>query len=147
MKVLVYTRTHKPPEGLEFDYVSLEELLQKSDIVSLHCPLTPETQGIISKNTIAMMKDGALLINTARGKAIVEQDVFDALESGKLGGAGVDVLSVEPPKDNVLFKAKNIFITPHMGWGTLASRQRLMAITEANLEAFVKGEPINVVNK
>lgn len=148
MKVLVYTRTQKPVDGLDISYVTLGELLKNSDIVSLHCPLTNETQGIINKNTIALMKDGAFLINTARGKAIVEQDVFDALESGKLGGAGMDVLSTEPPKpDNILLKAKNTFITPHMGWGTFASRKRLMATTVANLEAFMNGAPINVVNK
>jgi len=128
-------------------YVSLDELLATSDVVSLHCPLFPSTQGIINKDNIAKMKDGAILINTSRGPLVVEEDLVEALNSGKLAAAAVDVVSTEPIKaDNVLLQAKNCLITPHIAWAPKESRQRLMDIAVNNLEAFIAGNPINIVN-
>ena len=130
------------------EYVSLEELFARSDVISLHCPLFPSTQGIINKENIAKMKDGVIIINTSRGPLVVEQDLYDALESGKVYAAGVDVVSTEPIReDNVLLKAKNIFITPHIAWAPKESRMRLMDIAVENLAKFYAGEPVNVVNK
>ncbi len=128
--------------------VSLDELLRRSDVISLHCPLTPETKGLINKNTIAKMKDGVILINNSRGPVIVEQDLADALERGKIAWAGVDVVSVEPIlPDNPLLKAKNCLITPHISWAPIESRLRLMSATAENIRAFQAGKPINVVNQ
>lgn len=128
-------------------YVSLEELLRRSDVVSLHCPLFPETKGIIRRETIAMMKDGAILLNNSRGPLLVEQDVADALNSGKLYAAGVDVMDEEPPQpDSPLLSAKNCIITPHISWAPLEARRRLMGIAVGNLRAFLDGAPVNVVN-
>mgnify|MGYP004486585631 FL=1 len=128
-------------------YTDLDTLLSSSDVVSLHCNLTPENTGLINKERIAKMKDGALLINNARGQLIVEQDVADALNSGKLGGAGLDVVYTEPIRsDNPLLSAKNCIITPHISWAPLESRQRIMDITVSNVKAFLAGKPLNVVN-
>ena len=128
-------------------YVPLEELLVRSDVVSLHCPLFPETKGIISQETIAKMKDGAILINTSRGPLLAERDVADALNSGKLYAAGVDVAETEPiPADSPLLTAKNCVITPHIAWAPLEARQRLMGIAVGNLRGFLAGSPENVVN-
>ena len=128
-------------------YVPLEELLGRSDVVSLHCPLFPETKGIINKETIAKMKDGAILINTSRGPLLAERDVADALNSGKLYAAGVDVAETEPiPADSPLLTAKNCVITPHIAWAPLEARQRLMGIAVGNLRGFLAGSPENVVN-
>lgn len=128
-------------------YVPLEELLERSDVVSLHCPLFPETRGLISRERIARMKDGAILLNTSRGPLIVERDVADALSSGKLYAAGVDVAETEPiSADSPLLTAKNCVITPHIAWAPLEARQRLMDIAVGNLRAFLKGSPENVVN-
>ncbi len=128
-------------------YVSLDELLAASDVISLHCPLLPSTEGIINKSSIAKMKRGVVLINTSRGPLVAEQDLLDALESGHIAHAGIDVVSAEPIKaDNVLLKAKNCFITPHIAWAPLEARRRLMEIAVKNLEAFIAGEPVNVVN-
>ncbi len=130
------------------EYVSLDELFARSDVISLHCPLFSSTQGIINKENIAKMKDGVIIINTSRGPLVVEQDLYDALESGKVYAAGVDVVSTEPIReDNVLLKAKNIFITPHIAWAPKESRMRLMDIAVENLAKFYAGEPVNVVNK
>jgi len=127
--------------------VSLDELFSASDIISLHCPLTDETQGLINRETIAKMKRGALLINTARGPILNEQDVADALASGRLGGCAVDVLSTEPPQaDNPLLNAPNCVITPHIAWASKEARGRLLDIAANNIKAFQTGEPINVVN-
>jgi len=130
------------------EYVSLDELLAQSDVISLHCPLFPSTEGIINKNTIAKMKDGVILINTSRGPLIIEQDVTDALNSGKIYAAGLDVVNQEPiAANNPLLTAKNCFLTPHISWAPKESRKRLMDIAVENLQAFVDGNPINVVNK
>lgn len=147
MEVLAYSRTEYP-EGRQIGrYVTLEELLSKSDIISLHCPLTPETTGIINRNTIAMMKDGAIVINTSRGAAIVEEDLADALHSGKLRAAAVDVAKTEPiPADSPLLSAPNCTITPHMAWAPKESRQRIMDCTKRSIEAYLAGSPINTVN-
>ena len=129
------------------EYVELDELLAKSDFIFLHCPLFPSTQGIINKENIAKMKDGVIIINS-RGPLIVEQDLYDALESGKVAAAAVDVVSTEPIKaDNVLLKAKNCIITPHISWATKEARERIMQTTADNVESVIKGAPQNVVNK
>ena len=130
------------------EYVELDELLAKSDFIFLHCPLFPSTQGIINKDNIAKMKDGAILINNSRGPLVVEQDLADALNSGKLAAAAVDVVSTEPIKaDNVLLTAKNCIITPHISWATKEARERIMQTTADNIKAFMDGAPVNVVNK
>lgn len=130
------------------EYTNLDTLLKTSDVVTLHCNLTPENTGMIDKAAIAKMKDGAFLINNARGQLIVEQDVADALNSGKLGGAGLDVVYTEPIKaDNPLLKAQNCIITPHISWAPVESRQRIMDTTLSNIRAFLNGTPVNVVNK
>jgi len=142
--------SRKRPE-LETDtckYTTLDELLKLSDIISLHCPLTEQTEGIINKSNISKMKDGAFIINTSRGPLVIEQDLKDALNSGKIAGAAVDVVSVEPiVKENELLKAKNCIITPHIAWAPLESRARLMEIAVKNLELFIKGNAVNVVNR
>ena len=149
MKVVAYDEYKI--EGIESDnlkYVSLDELFAASDAISLHCPLFPSTQGIINKQNIEKMKDGVMLINTSRGPLVVEQDLADALKSGKVKGAAVDVVSSEPIKpDNVLLSAPNCIITPHIAWAPKESRERLMNIAVDNLDSFLKGNPINVVNK
>ena len=130
------------------EYVDLETVLAKSDVLFLHCNLTPENTGLINKENIAKMKDGAILINNSRGQLIDEQDVTDALNSGKLAAAGLDVVYSEPIKaDNPLLGAKNCIITPHMSWGAKEARQRIMNITVDNVKAFLDGAPVNVVNK
>ena len=129
-------------------YVSIGELLKRSDVISLHCPLLPETQGIINKNTIAQMKDGVILLNNSRGPLIVEEDLAEALNSGKVYAAGLDVVATEPIRmDNPLLSAKNCFITPHISWAPMESRQRLMDIALENLKQFLAGTPVNVVNR
>ena len=130
------------------EYVDLDTLLAKSDVIFLHCNLTPENTGLINKDTIAKMKDGAILINNARGQLINEQDVTDALNRGKLAAAGLDVVYTEPIKaDNPLLGAKNCILTPHMSWGAKEARQRIMNITVDNVKGYLDGAPINVVNK
>ena len=148
MTILAYA--NNPKKELESEtvkYVSLDELFASSDVISLHCPLFPSTEGLINKDSIAKMKDGVMIINTSRGQLIVEQDLADALNSGKVGGAALDVLSQEPPaKDNPLIGAKNAIITPHIAWAAEASRERLMAVAVENLENFMAGKPQNIVN-
>lgn len=137
--------------GDEPDYIkllSLDEMLSVSDVVSMHCPLTPETEGIVNEEFIAKMKDGAYFINTSRGTVVNEAALADALNTGKLGGAGLDVLSTEPPrKDNPLLSAKNCFITPHIAWASFETRKRLVGILYDNINAFINGKPQNVINK
>lgn len=147
MKVLAYS-PRKHPEGLAIgEYVDLDALLSRSDIVSLHCPLFPETKQIINAASIAKMKDGAMLINTARGPLVHEQDLADALNSGKLRGAALDVVCQEPIlPTNPLLSAKNCILTPHMAWAPVESRQRLMDCVVENVATFLKGAPQNVVN-
>lgn len=147
MKVLA-TGSRPTEEGKAIgEYVDLDTLLRESDVISLHCPLFPENREMINKKSIAKMKDGAILLNTARGALIVEQDVADALNSGKLYAAGMDVAAVEPlPATSPLIGAKNCIMTPHIAWATKEARQRLMDIAVHNLEAFLAGKPENVVN-
>lgn len=148
MKLLVYD-THKDP-SLETDtcrYAQLDELLEKADVISLHCPLFPDTLGIINKANIQKMKDGVIIINNSRGPLIVEEDLAEALESGKVAAAAVDVVSTEPIReDNPLLKAPNCIITPHISWAPKESRKRLMDVAVDNLVQFLAGNPVNVVN-
>lgn len=148
LNVLAYNRSKDA--SLETEtcrYASLEELFEKSDIISLHCPLSESTEGIINKQNIEKMKTGVMLINTSRGGLIVEEDLKNALNSGKVAMAAVDVVSSEPIKeDNPLLKAKNCIITPHIAWAPIESRNRMMTTTIMNLEAYVNGNPKNVVN-
>jgi len=142
MKVLAYSPSRKGPDDL-----TLDEVLENSDVISLHCPLNDQTKHIIRQETIAKMKDGAILINTARGPLINEQDVRDALISGKLYAAAMDVASEEPIRaDSPLLGLDNCLITPHIAWAPKEARQRLMDIAVANLRAFLDGKPQNVVN-
>lgn len=147
MNVQVSTRSQPgawPPGTL---CVTLEELLRSSDVVSLHCPLTPETTGLVNAGRLALMKPSALLLNTSRGPLVDDGALAEALNCGRLAGAGLDVLSVEPPAaDNPLLTARNCLITPHLAWATRAARQRLLAATVENVRAFLAGRPINVVN-
>lgn len=134
----------QPVEGIE--WVQLDELLQRSDVISLHCPLTPATNQLIDAKRIALMKPTAILINTARGGLLNEEDVAHALNEGRLAGAGLDVLTVEPPRpDNHLLHAKNVIITPHIAWATKEARARLMNTAVGNVRAYLDGRPVNVV--
>ncbi len=148
MNVLAYD-SYESEEGSKIaDYVELDDLFSRSDVISLHCPLFPSTQGIICRENIEKMKDGVMILNNSRGPLIVEQDLYDALESGKVAGAGLDVVSTEPIlESNVLLKAKNCLITPHISWAPKESRQRLMDIAVSNLKAYLDGAPVNVVNR
>lgn len=149
MKVLAYDAYRN--EALENEnchYADLDELYRMSDVIALHCPLFPETAGMINKESIAKMKDGVIILNDSRGPLIVEEDLKEALNSGKVGAAGLDVVSTEPIKgDNPLLQARNCFITPHIAWAPRESRHRLMDIAVANLKSFIDGSPVNVVNK
>ena len=128
-------------------YVTRDEIYARSDVIALHCPLFPTTEGMINRESISKMKDGVIIINNSRGPLIVEQDLADALNSGKVYAAGVDVVSSEPIKgNNPLLKAKNCIITPHISWAPKESRSRLMDIAVENLRAFIGGKPVNVVN-
>lgn len=146
MKVLAYDTFTVEVDGLEYERVDMDTLLSSSDVISLHCPLFKENEGMINKATIEKMKDGALIINTSRGPLINEVDLAEALNEGKLGGAGIDVLSVEPAEENnPLITAKNCNITPHISWATKEARARLMAIAVENLSNYKNGNPSNVV--
>lgn len=148
MKVLAYDTYQNPQLVSETcTYVSLDQVFASSDVIALHCPLFPETEGIINKDTIGKMKDGVMIINNSRGPLIVESDLRDALNSGKVAGAAVDVVSAEPiSMDNPLLDAVNCIITPHIAWAPKESRQRLMDLAVENLHAFLSGAPQNVVN-
>ena len=145
MEVLACSRTRY--DGMDVQYVTLEELLARADVISIHCPLTEKTQGLINRDTLAQMKDGAILINTSRGPILDEAAVKDALISGKLRYAAVDVACVEPiPADSPLLSAPNCIITPHMAWSPAESRQRILDCTVRSIDAFLAGNPVNVVN-
>ncbi len=147
MRVLAYDTMRGPdPEWQDFRWTSLEDLLRESDVVSLNLPLMPETRGVINRNTLSLMKPSGFLINTSRGPLVVDHDLPDALNSGRLGGAGLDVLSVEPPaEDNPLLTARNCLVTPHMAWATREARSRLMDMVVENVRCFLAGNPQNVI--
>lgn len=146
MNVLCYSRRQVgvAPEGCR--WASLEDIFGQSDVISLHCPLNDDSRGMINRDSIAKMKDGVIILNTGRGPLVVEQDLADALNSGKVYAAGVDVVSEEPIRaDNPLLTARNCVITPHIAWAPLAARQRLMDIAVGNFAAWVAGSPVNNV--
>lgn len=149
MNVLGASRHHTDQSHRKnFAWASIPDLLNQSDVVSIHCPLSPETKGLINKDSLHTMKNTAFLINSSRGPIIVDEDLADALNNDVIAGAGIDVLSAEPPPaDNQLFRAKNCIITPHIAWATKEARLRLMNMVVANLKAFIEGNPVNVVNK
>ena len=146
MNILVHTRTPKA-DGDGIRYVSLDELLENSDYITLHCPLNDQTKHMINKETIGKMKPNAVIVNTGRGPLINEADLCEALAAKRIAGAGLDVQEVEPPaEDSPLYTLDNVILTPHMGWKGLETRQRLVGIIRDNIQAFLKGEPINVVS-
>jgi glycerate dehydrogenase len=149
MHVLANSRTQKDqPLLTHFRWAGLEELLQQSDMVSIHCPLNAETKGMINTDRLQLMKSSAFLLNTSRGPVIVEEDLAAALNNNTIAGAGIDVLSGEPPaNNNPLLTAKNCIITPHIAWATKEARTRLMQVMVSNLAAFLQGKPVNTVNK
>ena len=147
MNILIHTRTPKA-DGDGIRYVSLDELLEHSDYITLHCPLNDQTKHMINKETIDKMKSSAVIVNTGRGPLINEAELCEALAAKRIAGAGLDVQEVEPPaEDSPLYTLDNVIITPHMGWKGLETRQRLVGIIRDNVQAFFKGEPINVVSK
>lgn len=147
MNVIAYSRTEYPEGRQIAEYVDLDTLYAKSDIISLHCPLFPETEKMINTESIVKMKDGAILLNTSRGGLVDEEALTAALKTGKLRAAAVDVVSEEPmPNTNPLLTAPNCIITPHMAWAPVESRQRLLDTVVANIQAFLDGKPQNVVN-
>ena len=147
MKILAHSRTVPPgvPPGIEF--VSLETLFRQSDVVSLHCPLTPETKEMVNAERLGWMKPSAFLLNTSRGPLIDEPALAEALNAGRIAGAGLDVVSIEPPAaGNPLFSARNCLVTPHIAWASRAARARLLQVATDNVRAFLEGKPQNVVN-
>ncbi len=148
MRIIGYSRTRTDQSHRsEFRWADLDTLLQESDVVTIHAPLTPETKGLINASALAKMKRSAFLLNTARGPIIEEADLANALNGDLIAGAGLDVLSAEPPApDNPLFSAKNCVITPHIAWATKEARSRLMGLVVENIAAYINGNPINVVN-
>lgn len=148
MQVIAFSRTQTDAGREVAEYVDLDTLYARSDVISLHCPLFPETNGMINEQSIAKMKDGVIIINTGRGQLVVEQELADALNCGKVYAAAVDVVSAEPIRsENPLLKAKNCIITPHFSWAPKEARIRLMNVTVSNLTGFLNGKPENVVNK
>jgi len=148
MNLIVHTRTPQPSEFPLLHYVNQEEIFRQSDVLTLHAPLTETTKEIVNSRTLGLMKPSAVVINTGRGGLVNERDLADALNAGKIRAAGVDVLSSEPPQAaNPLLTAKNCVITPHLGWGTVAARKRLMKTAVENIRAFMDGSPQNVVNR
>ncbi|MEZ5103603.1 MAG: D-2-hydroxyacid dehydrogenase [Draconibacterium sp.] len=144
---IIFNNRSKKDTGLNVKQVDLDTLLSESDFISVNCPLTSENSGFINKHSIEKMKKTAFLVNTGRGPLINEQDLADALNNGRIAGAGLDVLSIEPAsKENPLPKAKNCFITPHIAWATIEARGRLMKTATENLKAFIEGKPQNVVS-
>ncbi len=149
MKVLVFTRTIRHElEHVSLRFCDLDELLRSSDVISLHCPLTPDTEGLISHTQLAQMKPEAILINTSRGGVVVEEDLAAALNNGTIRAAAVDVVSAEPiQKDNPLLRAKNCHITPHIAWAPIETRKRLLSIAIENVRSYLAGKPQNQVNR
>ena len=148
MEVCAYTSKTSLQLPPEIKKMELDELFAQCDVVSLHCPLTPETRGMVDARRLALMKPTAILINTGRGPLVNEQDLADALNAGRIYAAGLDVLGEEPPSpNNALLSAKNCYITPHIAWASEAARERLMRIALDNVKAFIEGKPMNVVNK
>jgi glycerate dehydrogenase len=146
MNILAHSRSRSAETAFPFAWASIDEILEKSDFISLHCPLTPETQGLISAASLAKMKPSAFLVNTARGPLIDEQALADALNTDRIAGAACDVVSAEPIlPSNPLLRAKKLTLTPHIAWAASEARQRLMAITADNIAAFVAGKPIHTV--
>ncbi|MDO5536338.1 MAG: D-2-hydroxyacid dehydrogenase [Desulfovibrionaceae bacterium] len=149
MEVLACCRTPRnPPSYSPFSFVPLDTLLQRADIVSLHCPFTPQTREIINARTLARMKEGACLINVSHGGLVCEEDCLEAMNSGRLGGVATDVLREEPPSDRDPFLCDpRVLITPHMAWSSRMSRQRLVALTAENIRRWMQGTPVNLLNK
>lgn len=147
MKIAAYdAKPGAPLDGVDFQWMQLDQLIATSDVVSLHCPLFPDTKDLMNRDRIAKMKPSAFLLNTSRGPLIVEQDLADALNNGVIAGAGIDVVPQEPPVNgSPLFSAKNCIVTPHMAWATLEARGRLMDIAVGNVRAFLSGAPVNQV--
>jgi glycerate dehydrogenase len=147
MKVIAHSRSRDKNPGYPFEWADIETLFEKSDVVSLHCPLTPETKGMLNSALLRRMKKTAFVINTSRGPVVNEADLAEALKAGVIAGAAVDVLSTEPPAaDNPLLAAPNVIITPHIAWATKAARERLMQTAADNVAAWMNGAPVNVVN-
>jgi glycerate dehydrogenase len=148
MNVMAYDPFESQEPGYEpFSWAKLDKLFSGSDVITLHTPLTPDLEGIVNDKLLGVVKPGTLFINASRGGLVQEEDLAEALNSGRLGGAALDVVSLEPIRqDNPLLKAKNVFITPHIAWATLEARRRLLQETAQNIRAFVDGAPINVVN-
>lgn len=147
MRIVAYSPSRRPEPGIDIDFVELEEVFSRVDFLSLHCPLTPETKHLVNAQRLARMKPTAYLINTSRGPLVHEEDLLAALRAGEIAGAGLDVQEVEPASpDNPLFSEPNAFLTPHIGWKTIESRQRLVQLLGENIEGFLRGEPQNVVS-
>jgi len=146
MRVIGFDILPLPSKAVE--YVDIDTVYKTSDVVSLHVPLTPLTQQMVNSKKLALMKRTAFIINTSRGPVIHEKDLADALNAGRIAGAGLDVLSIEPPSlENPLLKAKNCYITPHIAWATRSARQRLLDVSIDNVRAFLANKPVNVVNE
>jgi glycerate dehydrogenase len=147
MHILAYDAYHRDIDLPNFQWAELSDLMKQSDVVSLHCPLTPETEGMINAENLSLMKPSAIIINTSRGKLVNNKDLAEALNAGVIAGAGLDVLAVEPPEDtNPLLHAKNCIITPHIAWATKEARSRLLDLAVDNIKAFVVGRSKNVVH-
>jgi glycerate dehydrogenase len=148
MRILVHSRSRSaPPDDLPFAWASMDELFSRADVISLHCPLTAQTSGLVNRERLRLVRPGAFLLNTSRGGLIVEQDLAEALNAGRLAGAAVDVVTQEPiGPDNPLLSACNCLITPHIAWATREARRRLLEATVANVASFLAGKPANVVN-
>ena len=148
MNIMIYSRSKIENQNIRIKQVTLETLLTKSDFVTIHCPLNKETRGLINKNSLGLMKSSSYLINTSRGSIINEEDLAFALDAHSIAGAGLDVISIEPPKENnPLFLSKNCIITPHIGWASKEARGRLLNIAIENINGFIQGKPQNVINR
>ncbi len=147
MEILAHTAHPEKYEGDATRFVDLDTLFRQADVISLHCPLTEQTDKLVNEERIALMKKSAILINTGRGQLVDEWALSEALDAKEIAGAGIDVLSEEPPRiHHPLIGARNCFVTPHIAWATRESRRRLLAVAAENVKAFIDGKPINVVN-